>query len=76
MDIKRIELQQVYKEMKKDQPDLTVDEFIEYVREYNESNLQNVDFKKYAVNMLLSTREVVKAKPAKEEKKQPVQLGQ
>lgn len=73
MKIEKCELNSIYKEMKLEDPKLTVNEFIELVRGYNAVQLNQNDFEKYAVDMLLSTREVVKKE---DEKKQPVQLGQ
>ncbi len=73
MSYKKVELKCVYTAMKKEQPSLTIDEFIEIVREHSTLNLVDNDFKQHAVNMLLSTREVVKEKD--EESKEPIQLG-
>lgn len=70
----KVELQQLYKKMKEEDPKLTIDEFIEVVREYKAPCLTDKDFQQHAVKMLLSTREVVSKKD--EETKQPVQLGQ
>ena len=73
MKIEKYELNSIYKEMKQENPKLTVNEFIELVRGCNAVQLNQNDFEKYAVDILLSTREVVKKE---DEKKQPVQLGQ
>ena len=57
--------------MKKENPTLTVDGFIELVRGYNANQLNGVEFEQYALNMLLSTSEDVK----EDKKKQLVEMG-
>ncbi len=71
MELNNTQLQNIYQEMKKENPTLTIDEFIELIRSYNNDNLAYSDFSDYAIKILLSTQEV------DEDKKntQPIQMS-
>ena len=70
MELNKTQLQNIYQEMKKENPTLTIDEFIEIIREHNNVQLVSSDFNDYAIKMLLSTQEV-----DEEKNTQPIQMG-
>lgn len=69
MEMEESQIKKIYLQMKKEDPTLTIDRFIKAVRESGAAQVNETTFERYALQMLLSTREEVK-----EEKKEPIQM--
>ena len=70
MVMEESQIKKIYLQMKKEDPTLTIDRFIKAGRESGAAQLNETTFERYALQMLLSTREEVK-----EEKREPIQMG-